>query len=359
MNDIEKRDEHGGNIIATAKNLGCKVSDLVDMSSNLTPFNAPAGLREALTDALPEIAYLPETGSESLRYLFAKKFSLHKEQVLVGNGTTEFIHGVPATVGVENSVIINPTYSDYLLASKWAGLAPRFMNLRLENDFQLDLGKLAALLTGGELVFICNPNNPTGTLTPSTDIHNFICQHRNSFFLVDESYLPFTRKKSLLEFPLPENLFVLRSFSKIYGIPGLRLGFLISTEQNMTVITSKQKPWGVNRLAQVAGEYLIRSADDYVERVRNFLEKNRPAFAAALKKLPGVRVIPGDANFILCYLTGMVDAYELRRQLLTFGIMARNCANFMGLSDRYFRLSLKNEKDNRRCIEALGKILAK
>lgn len=359
MRNIEKRNEHGGNIIATAKNLGCKVSDLVDMSSNLTPFDAPAGLREALTDALPEIAYLPETDSESLRYLFAKKFDLHKDQVLVGNGTTEFIHGVPATVGLENSVIINPTYSDYLLASKWAGLTPRFMNLHLENDFRLDLDKLASMLKGGELVFICNPNNPTGTLFPSTDIHNFIRRHRSSYFLVDESYLPFTREKSLLEFPLPENLFVLRSFSKIYGIPGLRLGFLISTERNMMEMTSKQKPWGVNRLAQVAGEYLIRSADDYVERVRNFLERNRPAFTTALKKLPGIRVIPGDANFILCYLTGIVNAYELKRQLLAFGIMVRNCANFMGLNDRYFRLSLKGEKDNRRCIEALEKILAK
>lgn len=356
-NSITPASPHGGNIIATAKELGCAVSDLIDMSSNLAPFGMASGLKEEIIAKLDEISYLPETGSETLRDIFTGKYGLKPEQVLVGNGTTEFIYAVPASLGLKRAVIINPTYSDYQLACEWSGVDATSFDLQREDGFQLDLERLAGKLQGNELVFICNPNNPTSGVIPSAELYDFVKQHKDSMFLVDESYLPFVREPSLLEFSLPENLFVLSSFSKIYGIPGLRLGFLTSTESNMIKMSERRKPWGVNRIAQIGGEFLLKHADDYTEEVISFIEKQRPAFADSLNDLPKVQVIPGAANFILCYLAGDVRADYLRQKLLEQRIMIRNCSNFAGLDDRYFRLSLKDEKNNALCLQNLEKVL--
>jgi len=349
---------HGGNIIATAKQLGCRISDLIDMSSNLSPFAPAPDLLETLRARLDEIAYLPETNSESLCALYAARYNLERSQVLAGNGTTEYIFSIPTATGAQRGIIVTPTYSDYHLASTRAGLETTSFPLRPADDFQLDLERLSRSLKGNELVFICNPNNPTGVLMPTNQLHEFIRSHPDTRFLVDETYLPFIKEKSLLELPIAENLFILRSFSKIYNIPGLRLGFVVASTGNILRLLSRQRPWGVNRLAQVAGEHLIQHGKSEVTRIAEFIEKQRPAFAAELEKLPGIQVVSGRAHFILSYLSGKMRAEPLRKELLHHRIMIRNCASIAGLNDRYFRLSLKDEPCNRKCIAALRKVFA-
>ncbi len=348
---------HGGNILATAKELGCPISELIDMSSNLTPLGIIPGLQEVLTGRLDEIGYLPETGSDTLSNMFAAKYDLSASQVLVGNGTTEYIYAIPAATQPERAIIINPTYSDYHLACQWAGIQVDNFALQEDDDFNLDLGTLGSVLHGRELVFLCNPNNPTGFVTPSAELYQFIQDHPETMFLVDESYLPFVRESSLLRFPIPDNLFVLASFSKIFCIPGLRLGFLVSAEKNMRVMAKRRKPWGVNRMAQIAGEYVLSKGDQYIEEVMQFLERERPRFINCLLELPHVEVIQGRANFILCCLTGPIRAPQLRQELLQHRVMIRNCDNFFGLDDRYFRMSLKERPDNDVCLNALRNIL--
>jgi threonine-phosphate decarboxylase len=348
---------HGGNIVAMARALGCEVKDLIDMSSNLTPLDMAPGLREVLTKGLEEISFLPETESETLRQIFARKFNLQEEEVLVGNGTTEFIFALPHLFAGSRAIIVNPTYSDYRVACSWAKVTAIDFMLPPEQDFHLDLDRLAREFQGGELVFICNPNNPTGSLTPSGDLHEFILRHPATSFLVDESYLPFTREKSLLHYDLPPNLFVLFSSSKIYGIPGLRLGFLVARAAKLQAVTLQRKPWGVNRMAQIAGEYLLEHADPYVEGVRQFIERERFLFVDLLQKINNIRVIPGKANFVLCYLQGEILAAELCEKMLDKRIMIRNCASFDGLDEHYFRLSLKGREANIYCLKALQEIL--
>ncbi len=348
---------HGGNIIATAKELSCSVTDLIDMSSNLTPLGMVPGLNESLVAGLNEISYLPEMDSETLRRIFARKYDLKEDEVFVGNGTTEFIFALPTAFAGNRAIIVNPTYSDYRLACKWANVSVTDFNLILEEDFLLDLDRLAGEFRGGELVFICNPNNPTGRLIDNNFLYKLITDNADTFFLVDESYLPFTREKSLLEYDLPANLFILCSSSKIYGIPGLRLGFLVARSENLRKFSGQRKPWGVNRMAQLAGEYLLQHGDDYVEEVRCFLESERPPFVQALAELKDIHVIEGRANFILCYLKGVLLAPVVREKLLEKRIMIRNCVTFDGLNDHYFRMSLKGSKGNMLCLDALREIL--
>ena len=355
----DKTKQHGGNIIATARELGCRVDDLVDMSSNLMPLAMDAGLRRTLTERLGEIAFLPETDSETLRTLFAAEYGRSPAETVVGNGTTDFIFALPAATACERAVIVSPTYNDYRLACQWAQLPAEDFMLSPSDHFRLGTDRLAAGLTGGELVFICNPNNPSGGCTPSAAIHALAAAHPDTLFLVDESYLPFTREPSLLTLPLLANLLILTSFSKIYGIPGLRLGFLTGTPERLAVISARNKPWAVNRMAQIAGEYLITNGATHVEQVLDFIETRRPDFVARLAEQPGVEVVDGVCNFILCRLTGAVRAEELRQAMLArHRIMIRNCANFTGLDDTYFRISLKGAAENRRCLDGLAEILA-
>jgi threonine-phosphate decarboxylase len=354
---ISAQGAHGGDILSMAQRLGCTVGDLIDLSSNLTPLGMPPGLRETLIERLPEISFLPESGSETLVRLFAGKYGCSPQQVLAGNGTTEFIYAVPGSSRCRRALIVAPTYGDYQTACEWAGLAVDFFILRAEEDFALDFNRLSARLTGGELVFLCNPNNPTGRAVTSRELMAFILAHPASEFLIDESYLPFVSEPSLAGFPLPANLFLLCSSSKIYGIPGLRLGFLVADQEKMARFAERRKPWGVNRMAQVAGEYLLEHGDAYVQTVRDFLGLVRPGFVSRLAEFPGVRVVPGAANFILCRLTGAITATRLREAMLLERIMIRDCGNFTGLDDRYFRVSLQEPERNERFLKALAGIL--
>ncbi|MFZ5774765.1 MAG: threonine-phosphate decarboxylase CobD [Thermodesulfobacteriota bacterium] len=360
MHDISTNPQgaHGGDIISMARSLGCAVSDLIDLSSNLTPLPSPPGLREALVAGLDQMAFLPESDSDSLVAAFAGRHGLGRGQVLAGNGTTEFIYAVPTATACKRALIVTPTYGDYRLACEWAGLAIEYYHLEPAAGFALDCDQLAARLQGGELVFICNPNNPTGGVTPSRELLRLAQAHPDSEFLVDESYLPFVNEESLASMNLPPNLLVLSSFSKIYGIPGLRLGFLVGAADRLATLMTRRRPWGVNRLAQLAGEYLLAHADPYVAEVQEFIRLNRPRFAAGLASLPGVTVVPGAANFILCRLDdGPLTAATLRERMLSHRIMIRDCANFVGLDDHYFRVSLKDETRNQQCLAALVQAL--
>jgi len=348
---------HGGDILAMARRLGCRVDELIDLSSNLTPLGPVPGLGEELAARLDEIAFLPEDGSETLTTLFAEKHGLAPAEVMAGNGTTEFIHAVPEAIRPKRALIVAPTYGDYLPAGHGAGLDPEFFFLKPEDDFALDLKRLSAALGGGELLFLCNPNNPTGRLSPCGTLREFIIRHPDTDFLVDESYLPFVSGPSLADFPLPGNLFLLCSFSKIYGIPGLRLGFLVAAGERLSGFAARRRPWGVNRPAQVAGEFLLRHGEDYARKVREFVARVRPGFAAALAAIPEVTVVAGETNFILCRLGGGKTAAGLREALLARRIMIRDCANFPGLGPDYFRVSLKDEEKNALFLKALAELL--
>lgn len=346
---------HGGNIIATAAALGLPVDELIDMSSNLSPLGMVPGLRQVLEEGLDQIAFLPEATSARLCALFAERYGCLPQQVMAGNGTTDFIYDLPTQNRFRKAVIVNPTYSDYRLACEHAGLPWQSFTLEFP-DFAVDFAALSQVLTGGELLFLCNPNNPTGHLAGADKLRRLIELHPQTTFVIDESYLPFTGEASLVSRQLPDNLFILCSSSKIYGIPGLRLGFLVASVSNMAALQERCRPWSVNRLAQLAGEFLLTQGDFYVREVLDFMARERPSFVAALAAMPGLTVVPGVTNFILCRLAAMT-AGDLAALMLKEKIMIRNCASFDGLDDSYFRISLKSSRDNRRFLQALASAL--
>jgi len=349
---------HGGDVIATARRLGLTPAELIDMSGNLNPLGPDLALVEHLHQHLDEIAFLPEADSAALRCAFASQCGRTQDKVLAGSGTTEFIFAIPASLPVERALIVAPTYGDYLTACRWAGIPVDLYLPAPDSGFAPQLAEIARQLKGNEIVFLCNPNNPTGQLLSSARLHDLIDAHRRSFFVVDESYLPFCDEPSLLSLPQLDNLFILTSFSKVYCIPGLRLGFLTAAANRIEAIAHLRRPWGVNRLAQIAGEYLLQHGPGIKGTLHEFLQKERPHFLQGLQTLPHTTVLESDVHFFTCRLSGKVDAPHLHRQMLRKGIMIRDCTNFSGLDGSYFRVSMRDSAQNGTFFSTIQSILS-
>jgi threonine-phosphate decarboxylase len=345
---------HGGNIYKIAQDLGCDPAEIVDMSSNVSPLGMPQGLERHLREKWKEIGALPEVDSISLMRLFAEKTDLDIGRVLVGNGTTEFIYSAPLALNMKNALIIGPTYSDYRDACDAYDVSHRFYLTRKQDEFQPNAVEIEGAIKGIDSVFVCNPNNPTGRLIPSKVLKELIYNYPKVRFIVDESYMPFVPdadSETITRLDV-DNVVVLHSFSKIFGIPGLRLGILTGSPELVRSFTRFKQPWSVNRLAQVAGAYLLDQGKFVIE-VAQFVKKERETFLGIIKDIPELRPFPSVTNFILFELTGGMSAPEIFHEMVQEKILIRDCSNFYGLNDRFIRIALKSPEENRLCAGKL------
>ncbi|NVM23348.1 MAG: threonine-phosphate decarboxylase [Desulfobacterales bacterium] len=351
---------HGGNIYEIAKTLGCSAREILDMSSNVSPVGMPSGLGDVLSERCDEIISLPEVDSKGLRASFAASVGLKDDHVLAGNGTTEFIYTIPPALKAKKALIVGPTYSDYADACRAYGVETSFLLAREEEGFRPDIDEIPAGLDNVDTVFICNPNNPTGQLVPAAALKRIIEACPGVRFVVDESYLPFVPnwEAETLAGVAADNLIVLHSFSKIFAIPGLRLGFLIAAPDVINVFRPFKQPWSVNRLAQAAGSFLV-SQQAFVEGVAQFVQKERKAFLGYLETLDTLTPFPGPVHFILFRLNGELRAPELFNLMAEHKILIRDCSNFYGLSDRFVRIALKTPEANKMCADILISALSR
>ena len=324
------------------------------MSSNVSPLGMPQGLERHLREKWKEIGALPEVDSISLMRLFAEKTDLDIGRVLVGNGTTEFIYSAPLALNMKNALIIGPTYSDYRDACDAYDVSHRFYLARKGDEYQPNAVEIEGALKGIDSVFVCNPNNPTGRLIPSKLLKELIYNHPKVRFIVDESYMPFVTDAASETIARldADNLVVLHSFSKIFGIPGLRLGILTGSPELVRSFTRFKQPWSVNRLAQVAGAYLLGQGE-FVTEVAQFVEKQRESFLGLIKDITELRPFRSVTNFILFELAGGMKAPEVFHKMAKEKILIRDCSNFYGLNDHFIRIALKSPEENRLCVEKL------
>jgi threonine-phosphate decarboxylase len=341
---------HGGNIYDLAHRLGCLRSEIIDMSSNVNPLGPPPGLMDFLTENIAAVMALPEADAEEAVRAFAKRYNVCHECVLAGNGTTEIIYTIPRALGTRQACILGPTYSDYADACLMHGVPHEYLIADEALEFQHDIDRVRKQIRGADTVFICNPNNPTGVPIPSDDLA-FLCKtHPDIRFVIDESYLPFVGNgyaETMLNCGLP-NVLVLNSMSKIFRIPGLRIGFLIASEPLIEKFRHYSLPWNVNSLAHAAVIYLMTQEDEndaFIAATRTFLETERNRFAEMLGTASGFRLFPSQTDFILIRLLEK-KADEVCAYLAQDKILIRNCANFTGLSDRFVRISLKTQEIN-------------
>ncbi len=350
---------HGGEVYYLAKHLGISPEDISDHSSNVSPLPPPQGLYKHLKKHLPEIERLPEVDSESLREAMGIHFGLEPELIIPVSGTSEWIFTIPKLLKPKKVIILGPTYSDYADAAKLAGLDKKFVLAREEENFRPPLEELEKIIGPKDLVFICNPNNPTGTLVPQEALKRLVLKYPETFFVIDESYIDFVADESSLV-PYIKNLpncLILRSFSKIYRIPGLRLGFLVISPPLKDVFWQALLPWAVNRLAQVAGVWLI-GQKNYVKQVKLFIVQEKKNFLKTLNdmNLP-IKVYESSLHFFLLKLMKHNSQKVWHSLLKKYYILIRNASNFYGLKGPFLRLALRETEKNQKLLLALRDVL--
>jgi len=342
---------HGGNVYELARETGCAPLEITDMSSNVNPIGPPPGLLKYLSDNLNSATLLPEVDGRSIINAFSENYGVAPENILVANGTTQFIYTIPLGVSSRKALIIGPTYADYKDACIMHNVEYEYLITDESKKFALDIHQINKKIKGFDTVFICNPNNPTGTIIQADKLRSLVMSHPDVTFVIDESYLPFVvnGENESMAPSMEENVIVLNSMSKIFKIPGLRIGFLISSKSVIQRLRRYALPWSVNSLAALSVKYVMENnvlIDDFIEKTQIFLEREKRLFCEVIEEKTKIKLFPGKASFILARLPGELTSDMVCNYLAEKRILIRDCANFTGLSDKFIRVSLKTEELN-------------
>ncbi len=354
---------HGGNKTAAAGKLGCRPEDIVDMSSNINPLGMVPGLLAHLRDRLEQIMSLPEVDAGGAVRAMAHLLGIDPARMLMGTGTTQFIYTVCPALRPKKVLIVGPTYADYTSACTMHKVAMEYFLAGPEDGFRLDTARLAEQARHVDTVFLCNPNNPTGQCIPHRELVALCRSLPDTTFVIDESYLPFAPAEyaqSMTTVRL-ENVVVLWSISKIFGIPGLRAGFLVAEDLVLEHFRAFMQPWSANSLAQEAalflGEHKAETLDFTAESAA-FVRRQVEVFQGRLVDLP-LRLYPALTPYMLIGLPEKLRAETVCEGMLEERFLIRNCANFYGLDEHYVRIALKSEDINSRAAEQLRKVVTR
>lgn len=339
---------HGGVDYHELRKLGLNPKDVFDFSSNIMPFGPSPEVVQSLRH-LPIDRY-PDRDGYELRSTLAKHHDLDISQIMLGNGCSELIH-LAAQCWIKPGMrvlVLGPTFSEYARATKIAGgLLHRASVFDAENRAPTVTEILEQIkLHCPNLVWLCNPNNPTGHYIDAPALADLIAAMPQTKFLVDESYLEFVQNGVSLFCRCQPNLIVLRSMTKYYAMAGLRLGYLSCSERTMKQLKERRVPWSVNGSALVAGVAAINSLAYY----RDAMTKLRQAKDALSQELCGIGLHPLPSSLPF-FLLRVNDAIRTRNQLLKEGILVRDCESF-GLENT-LRISTQTESVNARLMSAL------
>jgi threonine-phosphate decarboxylase len=339
---------HGAHAAAAARSLVVAEGDLLDFSQNINPLGVPSGAMEAARRALREETHrYPDAGYRRLRAALASYLGVSPARILPTNGGAEalFLAARGARSG-GRAVILEPTFSEYAAAAHAAGLEPVRRVARCREDgFRLDLEALEDL-EGVNLVFLCNPNNPTGDCLDRAEVLEVADRvlESEAVLVVDEAFADFAPEISVAAHA-SEALYVARSFTKFFGMPGLRLGCLVCVDPGR--IQQFQPSWPVNAIASAAATAAVGDPDFVRSSVAGVL-RLRARLLEDLEALPGLTAFPSAANFLLVH-----GPEGLSRRLARRGILVRGCEPFVGLGPGYFRVAVRGAEENRRLLAAL------
>lgn len=351
--------DHGGTVFAVARSLGVSPDAMLDFSASINPLGPPAGVREAVTAAFDRLVHYPDSTAAELREALARRHNLFPENICVANGSTELIYLVPRLAGGARGLVVAPPFSEYAKSLARAGLEVDYLDLFPADGFALSLDLLDRRLADGyDLLFLANPGNPTGALIPRHEIAEVICmcRRRGTFLVLDEAFMDFREEESATPLAAQgDGAVVLRSMTKFYAIPGLRLGYAVGSEAVIARLSSLREPWSVNTLAQAAGLACLADSD-YPARTLALVERERARLSAGIGALPGLAVYPSAANYFLVRIDAGPTARELAARLLAERVLIRDCSSFRGLSERFFRVAVRGAGENMRLLELLGQV---
>lgn len=343
----DTKNPHGGDIYAGDIRL--------DFSANTNPLGTPESVREAIVRALPDIDRYPDPYCRALRAAVAEAEGVPEAYVFCGSGAAEVIYSFVHAVKPRRAAELAPTFAEYSLALSHSGAAVARCALSDAEDFAPGESVLRFLRRERpEAFFLCNPNNPTGRLAEPALLEEIlaVCAETGTRLFADECFLDLTDggeslKPFLARYP---QLFILKAFTKSYGMAGVRLGYgLCADAALLRAMSETVPPWNVSSLAQAAGAAALRETE-FLDRTRALVRRERAWLKDALAAL-GFRVIPSDANFLLFRAAPGLDG-ALREK----GILIRNCENYEGLCPGWYRIAVRTHEENVALIRALSEV---
>ncbi len=347
---------HGGGLTWAASLADCSPNSLLDFSASINPLGPPPSVRAALVAAIADLSHYPDPQYQPLRTALAAHHDLAPAWVLPGNGAAELITWAARDLSLtgDGSVYLpTPAFGDYGRALAGFGCSPRPWPLLRDGGVDLAGQALLSPATAGAGILVNNPHNPTGHLFPQLELRPLLDHF--ALVVVDEAFMDFLpphQQQSLVpwleQYP---NLVVLRSLTKFYSLPGLRLGYALGHPDRLGRWQGWRDPWPVNSLAVVAG--LAAIADRaFQQQTWQWLPPTRQVLWQGLAALAGYRPWPGSANYLLVETDQPVPALqeELLRQ---HRILIRDCLSFPELGDRYLRVAVRSEAENQRLLAAL------
>lgn len=353
---------HGGNVWEISEKYGIPVDQLIDFSISTNSFGAPETALEAIRQHLSLIKHYPDPNHQWLLEALAKSVGVKSSNIVVGNGSTELIYlfsEVFLDEGYE-AVIPFPSFSEYKAAIERVGGNIAFLECAAEKNFQLNVEEVERTISKKtRVIFLCNPNSPTGCLYEKADILRIVrfAAERNVFVFVDEDYIDFVdddKRFSMAEYVNEyENLFVLRSLTKFYGLAGVRIGFGIGSPEIAKILKRVKLPWSVNSLAMIATEAAIKDAK-FIKDSRLLVSKGRKEMQEMLRGISWLKVYPSETNFLLIEIVnGELTSTQLREELAKKGFLIRDCKDFDGLNNRFFRVTIRRPEENRKLVEQM------
>lgn len=359
---VTGQDRHGGNIFNAARDSGVPLPRMVDFSASINPLGPSPRSVRAIARAITQLPHYPDPECRGLRQALATRFRLDGAHFLIGNGSTELIHLIPQALSIRRALIIGPTFSEYERAVCQHGGAVQVLYAKRAQQFTppglVVLQFLQAMKTNNSVdaVFLCNPNSPTGQGFP-VDLLNHLLRTavaRHVWLIVDETFVDYCEDRSLLAHVRScSRVIVIRSFTKFYALPGLRIGYLAGSIPTVATIRRNQPPWSVNTLGQAAATAALRDSH-YAQASRRFVEHERAYLMNQLGGLPGGwTVFPSLSNFLLVELPPQGSATRLTSHLAEQGVLIRDLSAMPGGNKRLIRLAVRTRKENRRLLRGL------
>lgn len=341
---------HGGDIYDKTIRL--------DYSANINPLGTPQGIREAIVEALPVMYQYPDPYCRELVKAISEFEGVSEDYIFCGNGATELIYAYCEAVKPNLTVETAPTFSEYSLALERVGCRVERYLLDKNTRFVLDEDFLEYIeYKKPEVIFLCNPNNPTGRLISFSLLEKILkyCSENNIRLFIDECFLDLSdcgisMKSYIAEYP---HIFILKAFTKSYGMAGLRLGYCMTSDSELLMQMSQIiQPWNVSSVAQAAGIAALME-QEFLNNTKKLIVSECQWLKENLEKM-GFWVCPSQVNYLL--LHGLTD---LDKELKKYGIVIRNCNNFYGLSDGWYRIAVRQREENEILINTIKSICEK
>ena len=349
---------HGADINSAAELYGLEADKIIDFSSNINPFIVDS-MDKIVAAGVGSLQKYPDIKYRQLRKNISDYLGVDDSQVIPGNGATEIIYLLMRNLR-GRLAIINPTFSEYRKGAELAGLSVVDFVMDWKKDFKLDLDEIYRRKDEFDSIFICNPNNPDGSVREIKKLLEF-AEKEGKLLIVDETFIEFAdseKDRSLVNMvEKSKNLFIIRAVTKFFGIPGIRLGYGISSNRELLQkMYDEKEPWTINSFADSASDFIFKE-EEYIRKSKEYFSKERVCMINEINKIDGIKAFNSDANFILVRFENR-NVLDVKENLLKrAGLLIRDASNFIGLDSSFARVAIKNHEQNTVLVDALRSVL--